>query len=65
MTGINEVDGDPLYLFIRVYIKHQDYLDNVKKICSKRFPDIPVHYLIADVCRDNLLVEIEGVATVN
>jgi enamine deaminase RidA (YjgF/YER057c/UK114 family) len=64
MAGIKQINENPLYLFIRVYIKHQDYLDDVRKICNRQFPHIPVHYLIADVCRDNLLVEIEGVATV-
>jgi enamine deaminase RidA (YjgF/YER057c/UK114 family) len=62
LTGVKNLDSDPVYLFIRVYIKHPDYLENVRKICARRFPSIPVHYLIADVCRDNLLVEIEGVA---
>jgi enamine deaminase RidA (YjgF/YER057c/UK114 family) len=63
MAGIEWEGREPIYQFIRVYIKNQDYLESVRKICSKRFPGIPVHYLIADVCRDNLLVEIEGVAS--
>lgn len=63
LTGIKKITTDPEYTFIRVYIKLQEYLDEVRMICAKRFPDIPVHYLIADVCRDNLLVEIEGVAS--
>lgn len=63
-TGVNIVGTEPEYQFLRVYIKKMEYLDSVREICSKRFPDIPVHYLIADICRDNLLVEIEGVAVI-
>ncbi len=63
--GINSAGTETEYQFMRVYIKKQDYLGSVREICSKRFPKIPVHYLIADVCRDNLLVEIEGVAVVS
>ena len=62
--GINSAGNETEYQFMRVYIKKMDYLNSVKEICSIRFPKIPVHYLIADVCRDNLLVEIEGVAIV-
>lgn len=48
-----------------VYIKHdRDYL-SVKKICENYFGDIPVLYVKADVCRDNLLVEIECIACMN
>lgn len=50
------------YSFIRVYIKKTSDIDSVKGICNRYFGGIPVHYLIADVCRDKLLLEIEGVA---
>ena len=30
---------------------------------DRLFTSIPVAYLLADVCRDELLVEIEGIAT--
>jgi len=33
-----------------------------KAICDERFGTIPVIYAVADVCRPELLVEIEGVA---
>lgn len=51
------------YSFIRVYIKNESDTQLVQAICQKYFDLLPVHYLIADVCRENLLVEIEGVAT--
>lgn len=46
---------------IIVYIKNwKDYLV-VKKICEKRFDQIQVLYLQNDICRKDLLVEIEAV----
>ncbi len=47
---------------IRVYVKHQgDYL-KCKAICESRFGQVPALYATADICRPELLVEIEGVA---
>jgi len=47
---------------IRVYVKRQaDYL-KCKEVCERRFGPVPVIYALADVCRPELLVEIEGVA---
>lgn len=47
---------------VRVYIKNPSDIGVVKQICNKSFPEVQVNYLIADICRDNLLVEIEGIA---
>jgi enamine deaminase RidA (YjgF/YER057c/UK114 family) len=47
---------------IRVYLKRaQDYA-KCKAICDRRFGPVPASYAVADVCRPELLVEIEGVA---
>jgi len=48
--------------YIRVYIKEAAHRDTVKAICDTYFPDVPGSYVLADVCRDNLLMEIEGEA---
>jgi enamine deaminase RidA (YjgF/YER057c/UK114 family) len=46
---------------LRVYIKNaEDYLA-VKETVEDLYPQVPVIYTIADVCRDELLVEIEGI----
>lgn len=45
---------------IRVYVKDQDDFGVVKNICSEHFPEAPAIYLEADICRDELLVEIEA-----
>jgi hypothetical protein len=33
-----------------------------KAICDRHFPRVPATYSVADVCRPELLVEIEAVA---
>ena len=50
------------YGFLRAYIKRQNDFASVRRICEKYFPDVPVSYIEADICRDDLLVEIEGEA---
>jgi enamine deaminase RidA (YjgF/YER057c/UK114 family) len=47
---------------VRVYIKRQaDYL-RTKAVCEKRLGELPTIYAVANVCRPDLLVEIEGIA---
>ncbi len=47
---------------VRVYIKNQkDYL-RTRAVCEERLGDVPTVYAVADVCRPELLVEIEGIA---
>lgn len=50
------------YGFLRAYVKKQNDFATVRRICEKYFPDVPVSYIEADICRDDLLVEIEGEA---
>lgn len=45
----------------RVYIKRESDYEAVRSICEKRCPGVPMIYTTADVCRQELLVEIEGV----
>jgi enamine deaminase RidA (YjgF/YER057c/UK114 family) len=62
------------YTYLRVYIKknsrtNQSYsiekeINTVRKICEGQYGGIPILYVIADICRDNLLVEIEGEAEI-
>ncbi len=46
----------------RVYIKQLEDYDSVRKVCEDRLGRIPVSYVVADVCRPDLLVEVEGMA---
>jgi enamine deaminase RidA (YjgF/YER057c/UK114 family) len=47
---------------VRVYVKRWEDLERCRAICERRFGRVPALYLVADVCRPELLVEIEGVA---
>jgi enamine deaminase RidA (YjgF/YER057c/UK114 family) len=50
---------------IRVYLKRVEDLTVCRSVCEKRFGSVPSIYLVADICRPELLVEIEGVAFSN
>ncbi len=45
----------------RVYVKRQEDYGIVREICQKRMGDIPTIFTTADICRRELLVEIEGI----
>jgi enamine deaminase RidA (YjgF/YER057c/UK114 family) len=47
-------------ILLRVYIKYQKDFARVKAICEREFPGVPAVYIEADICRDDLLVEIEA-----
>lgn len=47
---------------LRVYVKQQEDYEKCREVCEGRLPRIPAIYLQADVCRPDLLVEIEAVA---
>jgi enamine deaminase RidA (YjgF/YER057c/UK114 family) len=46
----------------RVYIKQMDDYAQVRAVCEQRLGELPVIYAMADICRPDLLVEIEGIA---
>lgn len=62
--GINATD-EPIISYLRVYVKFKKDMLVVKQICDKYFADTPIAYIIADICRPELLVEIEGQANLN
>jgi enamine deaminase RidA (YjgF/YER057c/UK114 family) len=47
---------------MRVYLKRPQDYPIVRQICEDRIGKIPVVYVVADICRPELLVEIEGIA---
>jgi enamine deaminase RidA (YjgF/YER057c/UK114 family) len=47
---------------IRVYLKRPEDLVKCRAICERRFGPVPAVYAVADICRPELLIEIEGVA---
>jgi enamine deaminase RidA (YjgF/YER057c/UK114 family) len=48
------------FILLRVYVKNQSDFVKVKAICGEYFPEVPAIYIESDICRDNLLVEIEA-----
>jgi enamine deaminase RidA (YjgF/YER057c/UK114 family) len=56
--------GTPLdgLALVRVYIKRQEDYAKTKAVCEARLGELPTVYAVADVCRPELLVEIEGIA---
>jgi enamine deaminase RidA (YjgF/YER057c/UK114 family) len=46
----------------RVYLKRQEDYAAVRAVCQRRLGELPTIYAVADVCRPDLLVEIEGIA---
>jgi enamine deaminase RidA (YjgF/YER057c/UK114 family) len=47
---------------VRVYIKRPEDYAKCREVCERRLGRLPTIYAFADVCRPDLLVEIEGVA---
>lgn len=48
---------------IRIYVKFEEDFEKVISVCEEHLPaDLPRTYVVADVCRPDWLMEIEGVA---
>lgn len=52
---------DLKYMQLQVFIKHEKDYAEVREVVEAAYPGMPVVYTIADVCRSELLVEIEGI----
>ena len=50
------------YDLLRVYVKRESDIPAVCDYMQRHYPAAQKHYLVADVCRPELLIEIEGVA---
>lgn len=60
---LNQLSGEtlnPKYGHARVYIKNPKDFPVIKRTFKSHFGKLPVVYIIADICRNDLLVEIEG-----
>ena len=47
---------------VRVYVKRAEDYAACREVCERRLGSLPTIYALADVCRPELLVEIEGVS---
>jgi enamine deaminase RidA (YjgF/YER057c/UK114 family) len=50
---------------VRVYVKRPEDYEKCRAVCERRFGAVPTIYAQADICRGELLVEIEAVAFSN
>ena len=48
------------YVYVRVYVKNQEDIPAVKAICREYYGEVPMAFIKADICRADLLVEIEA-----
>jgi len=62
--GIRNVEKTS-FNYVRVYVKYKKDMKPVIAICLKYFSHIPIVYVVADICRPELLVEIEAQASIN
>jgi enamine deaminase RidA (YjgF/YER057c/UK114 family) len=46
----------------RAYVKRPEDYQAVRQVCQDRLPGVPLTYVVADICRPDLLVEFEGIA---
>lgn len=60
----NDIDWGK-FILLRVYVKNQEDFGKVEEICGERFPGVPQIFIESDICRDNLLVEIEAEFLIN
>ncbi len=62
MENISQLTGDAKLVMLRVYLKNKNDYELSEKLMNEYNLSIPISYMCADVCRDELLIEIEGMA---
>lgn len=62
MENIAELIDEAKLLMLRVYLKYPEDYEEAAGLMSTYQLNISISYMWADVCRDELLIEIEGVA---
>lgn len=60
--NIPAANNGATYDLLRIYVKNEEHIDAVKEYMTEHYPTVPKHYLVSDICRPELLIEIEGVA---
>ncbi|MGM9759904.1 MAG: endoribonuclease L-PSP [Parabacteroides sp.] len=62
MENIAELIGQARLKMLRVYLKQKEDYALAKQLLDAYGLNIPISYMWADVCRNELLIEIEGIA---
>lgn len=60
LKGFSNETLNPRYGHARVYVKNRKDFAKIRQTFKTHFGDMPVVYIVADICRKDLLVEIEG-----
>jgi enamine deaminase RidA (YjgF/YER057c/UK114 family) len=50
--------------YLRAYVRREQDVSMVRTLCRTAFGSVPAHFVRADICRDELLVEMEVVLAV-
>lgn len=61
MENIALLTGKAKPRMLRVYLKEAVHYEDARRLMQQYVPGIPVLYTCTDVCRDELLIEIEGI----
>jgi enamine deaminase RidA (YjgF/YER057c/UK114 family) len=64
LSGIRAAALAPRFSYVRTYVKHEADIPEVARIVGGTFPGAPALFVEADICREELLVEIEGAVDV-
>jgi enamine deaminase RidA (YjgF/YER057c/UK114 family) len=64
IDNIAALVGGRLLSRLRAYVKRSGDIPVVRSVCEDAYGTIPALYVQADVCRDELLVELEGAVVV-
>lgn len=62
LENIEQLTQDLPLRHIRVYLKNPDDYDEASRLLSEKIPTVSREFFTADVCRNALLIEIEGIA---
>ncbi|MDR1937237.1 MAG: endoribonuclease L-PSP [Tannerellaceae bacterium] len=62
MENIAQLTGEAGLVMLRIYLKNKDDYEESERLMRAYNLPIPISYMCADVCRDELLIEIEGIA---
>ncbi len=54
--------SNSIYEILRIYVKHYEDIPAVQKFMDVHYPAVQKLYVTADICREELLIEIEGIA---
>lgn len=60
-SGIPVQENGKIACF-RVYVKRREDMEEARAVIGKQYPGMPAVYTLTDVCRSELLIEIEGLA---